>query len=167
MPDIDPPPFFAMILNHKGRINRWQTALSLAPSICMTDVGAYPVGTPVEEAFRSHVLHLLTPETEKSTHYFWLLARNYRTEDKALTESIRQAVSSTFDEDGVVLAVQQKQLDRYGGNVPRVAMRVDESPIRARRMLDALIKREAEDPGFAFRPSLLIEDSELELAMAA
>lgn len=60
LPNIDAPPFFIMVLDHKGRINRWQTAVSLAPSICMTDVGAYPVGTSPDNAYRSHVLHLLT-----------------------------------------------------------------------------------------------------------
>jgi vanillate O-demethylase monooxygenase subunit len=32
MPNIDPPPFFAMILNTNGRIDRWQTAIWTAPA---------------------------------------------------------------------------------------------------------------------------------------
>ena len=82
-----------------------------------------------------------------------------------LTESIRLAIAATFDEDAVVLAIQQKQIETYGGNVPRVATRLDEAPIRARRMLEALIKREADDPEFAFRPSLMIEDTTPQLVM--
>lgn len=165
MPNIEPPPFFAMVLDHQGRINRWQTAVSLAPSICMTDFGVYPVGTSPDNAYRSHVLHLLTPETESTTHYFWSVARNRRLDDQALTESIRLAIAATFDEDAVVLAIQQKQIETYGGDVPRVATRLDEAPIRARRMLEALIKREADDPEFAFRPSLMIEDTTPQLVM--
>ncbi len=165
MPGIEPPPFFAMVLDHKGRINRWQTAAFLAPSTCMTDFGVYPVGTSPDDAYRSHVLHMLTPETEKSTHYFWSVARNRRLGDQALTESICKAIAQTFDEDMVVLGIQQKQLDRYGGSVPRVAMKVDEAPIRARRMLDVLIKRESEDSSFVYRPALMIEDTTPELSM--
>ena len=165
MPGIDPPPFFAMVLSHQGRINRWQTAVGLAPSICMTDFGVYPVGTSPDGAYRSHVLHLLTPETETTTHYFWSVARNRRLDDEALTESIRQAIAQTFDEDAVVLAYQQSQLQKYGGSVPRVAMKVDLAPIRARRMLDALIKRESEDRDFAFQPPLMIEDTTPQIDM--
>ena len=165
MPNIDAPPFFAMLLAHQGRINRWQTAISLAPSICMTDFGVYPTGTSADNAFRGHVLHLLTPETERSTHYFWSLARNRHLSDTALTESIRKATIATFDEDAVILAVQQKQIAIHGGNVPHVAMKVDEAPIRARRVLAALIKREAENPDFAFQPSLMVAEGTPELAM--
>lgn len=165
MPNIVPPPFFAMVLNHQGRINRWQTAVSLAPSICMTDFGVYPVGSSPDQAYRSHVLHLLTPETEKSTHYFWSVARNRRLDDDALTQSICKAIAQTFDEDAVVLKIQQQQLERLGGAVPRVAMKVDEAPIRARRTLETLIRKEQEDPGFVYRPALMIEDTTPELAM--
>lgn len=165
MPNIEAPPFFAMVLNHQGRINRWQTAISLAPSICMTDFGVYPVGTSPDHAYRSHVLHLLTPETESSTHYFWSVARNRRLDDEQLTQEVCKAIAQTFDEDGVVLAIQQKQVEKYGGPVPRVAMKVDEAPIRARRLLEALIKRENEEPNFVYRPAQMIEDTTPELAM--
>lgn len=167
MPNIDAPPFFAMVLDHQGRINRWQTAVHSVPSICMTDFGVYPVGSAPDQAYRSHVLHLLTPETENSTHYFWSVARNRRLDDAALTQSIAEAITHTFDEDAVVLETQQRQTQIYGGQVPRVALKVDEAPIRARRMLAALIKREQDDPQFAHQPALMIEDTTPALAMAA
>jgi vanillate O-demethylase monooxygenase subunit len=166
MPNIEAPPFFAMVLDHKGKINRWQTAVSLAPSICMTDFGVYPVGTSPDNAYRSHVLHLLTPETERTTHYFWSVARNKRLDDESLTEAVCRAIEHTFDEDGVVLKIQQAQVEKYGGPIPRVAMKVDEAPIRARRMLEVLVKKENEDPNFVYRPQLMIEDTTPELSMA-
>jgi vanillate O-demethylase monooxygenase subunit len=167
MPGIDAPPFFAMVLDHQGRINRWQTALSLAPSICMTDFGVYPVGRSPDSAYRSHVLHLLTPESPTATHYFWSVARNSRLGDAALTEMIRKAIAQTFDEDKVVLEIQQRQLAQHGGAVPRVALKVDEGPLRSRRQLAALIEREQDDPAFAFRPPLMIPEALPVLAMAA
>jgi vanillate O-demethylase monooxygenase subunit len=166
MPDIDAPPFFAMVLDHEGRINRWQTAISLAPSICMTDFGVYPVGTSADNAYRSHVLHLLTPETETTTHYFWSVARNRRLDDKNLTEAICKAIAQTFDEDAVVLTMQQQAVQAEGVQVPLVALKVDEAPIRARRQLAALIKKEQEDPNFVYRPVLMIEDVTPELEMS-
>lgn len=166
MPNIKAPPFFAMVLDHQGRINRWQTAISIAPSICMTDFGVYPVGTSPDEAYRSHVLHLLTPETESSTHYFWSVARNRRPDDEALTQDICKAIARTFDEDAAVLAIQHKQIQAEGGPVPRLALRVDEAPIRTRRLLESLIKKENEDPGFVYRPTLMVEDVTPSLEMS-
>lgn len=167
MPDIDAPPFFAMVLNHKGKINRWQTALTLAPSICMTDFGVYPVGKSPDSAYRSHVLHLLTPESTTSTHYFWSVARNSRLGDAELTEMIRKAIAQTFDEDKVVLEIQQRQVQQLGGAVPRVALKVDEGPLRSRRQLAMLIEREKADPSFAFKPPIMIPEEPPVLAMAA
>ncbi|WP_321847126.1 aromatic ring-hydroxylating dioxygenase subunit alpha [Paraburkholderia bannensis] len=165
MPDIDAPPFFAMVLNHSGPINRWQTAISLAPSICMTDFGVYPVGTSADDAYRSHVCHLLTPETEESSHYFWSVARNKRLDDETLTQDVCEAITQTFDEDTEVLEIQQAQIKKLGGAVPRVALKVDEAPIRTRRLLDALIKREQEDPTFVYRPALMVDDATPALQM--
>ena len=162
MPNIDPPPFFAMILDHKGRIDRWQTAINLAPGINMTDVGVYPVGTPRKDAFVGHVLHLLTPETDHSTHYFWSMTRNYRLDNAPLTQAIRDAVNLTFDEDRKVLEVQQAQIARLGGAIPRVALRLDEAPLRARRLLAALVEREQADPDYVMEPLPLIDDRYLQ-----
>lgn len=160
MPGIEPPPFFAMLLDHTGRIDRWQTAINVPPCYNMTDGGVYPVGTPRDKAFRFHVLHLLTPETESSTHYFWSLARNFRLDDDALTEGMRKGTNATFNEDAVVLEVQQRQIEKYGGAVPRVALALDEAPIRSRRALAALVQREEEDPAFVYRPPVLVTDSD-------
>ncbi|MES2399431.1 MAG: aromatic ring-hydroxylating dioxygenase subunit alpha [Pseudomonadota bacterium] len=158
MPDIAPPPFFAMILKHDGPINRWQTAINLVPGINMTDVGVYPVGTEKSKAYVSHVLHLLTPETETTTHYFWSIVRNYRLDEPALTEAIRKAVSDTFDEDKIVLEHQQRQVTALKTQIPKVAIRLDEAPMRARRVLDACIQRESGEVGSVIIPLQLVED---------
>src|SRR5690606_4231586 len=97
--------------------------------------------------------------------YFWSVARNRRLDDEKLTEDICKAIAHTFDEDAVVLAIQQKQVEEERGPVPRLALRVDEAPIRARRQLEALIKRETEEPDFVGRPQLMIEDTTPELEM--
>lgn len=142
MSDIDPPPFFAMILGSNRRIDRWQTAIWQAPAINLTDTKAREVGAAEESAYIGRVLHLLTPETETSTHYFWSLSRNYRLGDDALTQSLHQSLAQTFDEDKHMIELQQKVLREVGGDVPKLALRMDHAPVRARRMLDSLIKLE-------------------------
>ena len=41
-----------------------------------------------------------------------------------------------------------------------------EAPIRARRLLETLIEKESEGPGFVYRPALMIEDVTPELEMS-
>jgi phenylpropionate dioxygenase-like ring-hydroxylating dioxygenase large terminal subunit len=144
MPDIIPPPVFKVLLKSDGRINRWQTAIWTAPAVNMTDVGIHPVGTPREAAALSRVLHLLTPETATTSHYFWSQSRNFRIDEPELTEIIRRALHTTFDEDKDMLELQQRELTATGASVPGIAIKVDEAPVRARRILASLIEEEAD-----------------------
>lgn len=166
MNNIAPPPFFAMILEHSGPINRWQTAIHLLPVTNITDAGVYPVGKDAAQAHISRVLHMLTPETEATTHYFWSLARNYRIDDQALTQTIQDALKATFDEDKEVIEEQQRQLFARGGKVPGVAIRLDEAAMRARRLLDTALRREQEQPDACLEPVRLI-DADAKARMAA
>lgn len=152
MPGIAAPPFFSMVLDYSGLIDRWQTAINFVSGINITVAAVCPVGIDRAKASISHVLHLLTPETESSTHYFWANVRNYRLDDKALTETIREAVVATFDEDKAVLEQQQKQIEALKSRVPHVAIKLDEAPIRARRLLESCVKNEAADPTRLVRP---------------
>lgn len=146
MPGIEAPPFFAMVLDYRGLIDRWQTAINFVSGVNITVAAVCPVEQDRSNAFISYVLHLLTPETETSTHYFWANVRNFRLDDDELTETIRTAVVATFDEDKVVVEQQQRQIETLKMQVPHVATKLDEAPLRARRLLDRWVELEAEDP---------------------
>ena len=142
MPNILPPSMFAMMMEDSGRIDRWQTAIWTAPGLNITDVGARPVDGRTEQAFIARVLHLLTPESRSSTHYFWAHCRKFRLREPQLTALITEAHRRTFD-DKQILELQQRSLEETGATVPKIALRVDEAPLRARRILNTLIKEEA------------------------
>jgi phenylpropionate dioxygenase-like ring-hydroxylating dioxygenase large terminal subunit len=153
MPDIEPPPFFTMLLGGPGRINRWQTAMWAPPGINMTEAGVHFVGTRREDAFVSRVYHLLTPETAHSTHYFWVLARNYRLDDTELTRNIHAAVVHTFNEDAEVLRLQDRGVsEQPGAPFPGVVFVIDGAPIQARRILADMWEREQTDKRRGVRP---------------
>jgi len=159
MLNILPPPFFERIMDYKGRINRWQSAIYMPPGTHMTEAGVYPVETSSSKAFVGRVLHLLTPETPTSTHYFWAMNRNYRLEDAQMTEFIRTAVAHTFDEDKVVLELQmQAVLKEQPAHLPSVALRADAAPIRARRLLARLIDAELQNSAVVAPPIALAND---------
>lgn len=160
MPNIEAPPFFALVIGHPCRINRWQSAIHLVPSINLTVVGVHPLEEDRTQARIGHVLHLLTPESPTSTHYFWAFVRNYRLNDAELTEGIRKASAATFDEDKAVLEIQQLQMQALNTTVPQVAIKLDEAPIRARRQLEQRLKQEADNPRHvAAVPALVPEHS--------
>lgn len=159
MPDIDPPPFFAMLLDRKGKINRWQVAIYMAPGINMTEAGFYAVDSDRSAAFVHRPMHLITPETEHTSHYFWGVARNFRLNDPELTAAMEKSVAHTFSEDQALLELQDKALQAEGmPRVPQMAVNVDVAPVQGRRLLDAMIKREEDDPRAVLAPARLAED---------
>jgi vanillate O-demethylase monooxygenase subunit len=159
MLNISPPPFFERIMSYQGQINRWQSAIYMPPGIHMTEAGVHPVDTSRAEAFVGRVLHLLTPETTTSTHYFWAMNRNYRLEDNQMTEFIRTAVQHTLDEDKVVLELQmQAILKERPAHLPPVAIRGDAAPMRGRRLLARLIDAESQNGAAVAPPVALAMD---------
>ncbi len=168
MPGIVPPPLFRLMVNGAERIDRWQSAVYMPPGIHVTNVGVYPVEAPREDAAQQRVLHLLTPETQTSTHYFWGLCRNFLRDDVDLTERLRLAVVHTFDEDKHMLELQQCSIDEVPDRpVPNFALRVDAAPLQARRMLARFIEREREDPSVVQPPVPVATDEALPLPGAA
>jgi vanillate O-demethylase monooxygenase subunit len=134
-----------MIMDTKDLIDRWQIASWTAPSFNMTTTGGKRRGATKEDGYVGRVLHMLTPETEHSTHYFYSFSRNFRISDKDLNEQLLRALSQTFDEDKQLLALQQRELVETDRTIPTtVALRVDNGPMRARRILAARIRREIE-----------------------
>lgn len=161
MPDIEPPPFFSMAQGHEGRINRWQIAIYIAPGFNMTEVGFHAVGSDrARDSLLMRPLHLLTPESEHSTHYFWALTRNFKLENAALDTKIHAAVTQTFDEDRALLEVQHQRLMAEGHpQIPQMAVKVDIAPVQGRRVLADMIAREQADPRAVVPPVAMADDS--------
>lgn len=159
MPDIDPPPLFAMLLGGPGRINRWQVAIYMAPGFNMTEAGFFPVGGSRNDAFVHRPMHLITPETEHTSHYFWGVARNFRLDDAAVSAGMKKSVNHTFDEDREMLELQDAQMRAEGmPQIPQMAVNVDIAPVQGRRLLAAMIKREQDDPRSVLAPAPLASD---------
>lgn len=139
--DCEPPPFYVQATGFTTRINRWHTTIFRPPSFNLIENGSYPVDKMREDALERRVIHLVTPETETGSHYFWGIARAYRLGDAALTEFIRDQSSRTFDEDKCMLEAQQQSLGPEGAAFP-MALKTDAGPIQARRLLQRLIGEE-------------------------
>ena len=83
-----------------------------------------------------------TPETEKTTHYFFGFVRNFSLKDEKAERLFAEGMVKVFNEDIPILEAQQRALDANPA-APRIDIKVDAAPLAARRMLEAMIANEA------------------------
>ena len=83
--------------------------------------------------------HGITPETEKTTHYFWSMATNILT--SGVVDTVFEQTARTFKEDQAVLEQQQMRLDE-NPMAPLVDIGTDLGGNIARRQLEALMRSE-------------------------
>jgi phenylpropionate dioxygenase-like ring-hydroxylating dioxygenase large terminal subunit len=132
-----------------GSVDRWQIVNFQAPSTVAIDVGVAPAGTGAPDGDRSegvngYVLNTMTPETERTCHYFWAFVRNYNLDDQRITTLIRDGVSGVFAEDEQVLAAQQRAIDEHPDK-DFYNLNIDGGAMWARRLIDNMMSEERED----------------------
>nr|WP_165388487.1 aromatic ring-hydroxylating dioxygenase subunit alpha [Sphingomonas populi] len=125
--------------------NRWADIRWEAPSNLYLEVATSECGGSREEAV---VLvpssHFLTPETSKTSHYFWMNARNVRIDDEALTEMFRQGTDNAFrnEDEPMIALVQERMGDNDFASLKPVFLSTDRAAGRARQILTRLIEAE-------------------------
>lgn len=143
---IEPPPFWAGQLGKPGKVDRWQIIRFEAPCTVVIDVGVAPAGTGAPEGDRSagvngFVLNTITPETDKTCHYFWAFARNYRLAEQRLTHELREGVARIFREDELILEAQQQAIDEHPDH-EFYNLNIDTGAMWARRLIDRMVAAE-------------------------
>ena len=114
------------------------------PGYIVIDVGVEPIDGPPESlGVEGRVIDLITPETATTSHYFWAFARNFRLDEPAVTEFLRENVGHTFDEDKDMLESQQRVLGSETEPVFQVAIKADAGPTQGCRLLASMLEGEA------------------------
>lgn len=144
--DVAPPPLFAKAGGFEGKVDRWQFVTWHPPASVYLDVGCAEEGTGAPEGDRSKGIsiwsnHLITPETEESSHYMFAFARNFALGDPDMSKLLYDGTLVTFMEDADMLTALQA--NRKGGSLEGlIDVNADAAQLQARRMLDALIGAE-------------------------
>ena len=88
--------------------------------------------------------HLLTPETESSSHYLYASARAFATDDPHVNEMMGKGLRNAFEhEDKPMLEAQQKRLgSRDLMELRPVLLSIDNGSSRARRIYDRMLAAE-------------------------
>jgi vanillate O-demethylase monooxygenase subunit len=148
MPNVDPAPIFLVIRPFEGKIDRCQTLEFRPPIYVHVIVSARPAGSDEDIEVPSHVvINSLTPETERTTHYFWSVARWRGAHDKEMSAKLRQIHFRAFAEDIGAIELQQKMIDSDPSDAPLVNLDGDKASVFARRLVKRLI--DEEDAGAA------------------
>ena len=141
MLDVEPAPIFHTIRQFKGNIDRFQNITFIPPNHIHIRVEARPAGKVDDPDLVHHVvLNHLTPETERTTHYFWSISRRLRVNDPALTDLLHRMNKTAFEEDAIILRDQQRMFEIGGPSLVNLA--ADKAVNEARRILRRARERE-------------------------
>jgi vanillate O-demethylase monooxygenase subunit len=158
MEKIPAPPFWQVGLEANGLptdqpVDRWQICRFVAPSSVLIDVGVALAGqggfdAPAGQKAAGIVVDIITPETDTTVWYFWGLARNFRADDKQLTEEMRERQGKIFTEDLQMLESQQRNIKHWPQR-ELLKLNIDTGGVQARRVIERLIAAEQGGPVMA------------------
>ena len=85
-------------------------------------------------------LNAITPESEKSAHYFWAQAYNFKLDQAWISDLVRNTVTKAFLQDMAMIKAQQQNMDLGPSAVVNLGQ--DKAWIAMRSIVDRLIKEE-------------------------
>lgn len=153
MVGIEAPPFYVESCGMTSPVDRWQDGEFHAPGIFILHIRIAPTGTAEPDGFHMKVMYGMTPAAAATTHDFYAVARDYRVADTALTEFQHSQQLAVMKEDVDALEIQELMYATDNASRPESSIRSDVAALRARRLLDQLIDREAQASPAAGRGS--------------
>jgi vanillate O-demethylase monooxygenase subunit len=136
-------PYFheALDRKHRRRVARENLDFVMhvewsAPSCFSFHLRFGPAGSRPEDRMSLTYLHLLTPETASTTHYYFKACHD--TGDERLTDWVNEGAKFIFGQDKVILEAQQRALDGadvWDTGATPVTMRGDEIAAQARAIV--------------------------------
>jgi phenylpropionate dioxygenase-like ring-hydroxylating dioxygenase large terminal subunit len=142
MHHVDTSPIYKAARGLHGKIDRWQLLQFEPPVYVRVTLGAreaggdLPIGTPTHV-----VLNSLTPETERTTWYFWSTVRPWALDDEKVSKIYKDMTDTAFAEDTEMVARQQALIDSDPTGAPLVSLAFDRAALAARR----IVKRKLEE----------------------
>ena len=132
------------IIDGEGH-SRWT-----APSLMLVYTAWFERGKTAEQGSRSPSAHLITPETEHSSHYFWAIGRTNRIDDAEMTARAAAMVNKVFTtQDAPMIEAQQEALGENTDFLDQkpIILKADAAGVLARRTLKRRIKQEQGEAG--------------------
>lgn len=146
MPNIQVPKVFDLLFRRDGKpVDMWNNMSWYPPSAFLLDTGVHAPGESRERGAWYYGVHILTPQTARTTHYYFASAR---LPSEALTPEFDLELAKLrriafFEQDKPILEAQQRAVGEADfWSLKPALFEVDVGPVRMRRMLEALVARE-------------------------
>jgi vanillate O-demethylase monooxygenase subunit len=152
MDDAECPPFYATSTGIQGRIARWQDIEYHPPCLYLLHSRIAPVGAhppeegPDDQAFHVEVVYAITPETENSTHDFWMVARDFALDDQQVSDFLGEQNRTVVLQDVVALDVLEQVVESEKENYQELSINIDTGGLAARRLLKKLVEAGTPEP---------------------
>jgi len=144
----DPPPFLRKVIPNKNdKVDRRNIALMLIPGIFLMETMFAPAGKGAEKGERIEGTRefrncqFMTPETERTTHFFWNYLNDFEGADYTISMSLLDSLIEGFMEDKEIIEEQQKMLDA-DPSFKLVAVAADVALSHFRYIMDKMIREE-------------------------
>ncbi|MEO3858179.1 aromatic ring-hydroxylating dioxygenase subunit alpha [Acrocarpospora sp. B8E8] len=147
MRDVECPPTYRERTGLGSPIDREQHISFFVPSLYVLDVmvvaaeSKHDPATGPRRPYLGKVVYGLTPLSEKRTHYFFAIGRDYAQDDPQMDAAVHEGQLCLIDEDAYAVAVLQR-LAEEEGPMPEVSTRLDTAALIARRMLARRLRAE-------------------------
>lgn len=148
MDDAACPPFYSTSTGIEGRITRWQDIEYHPPCLYLLHSRIAPVGTPEptadgpdDQAFHVEVVYAITPETEHSTHDFWMVARDFALQDEGVSDFLAKNNRTVVLQDVEALDVLEVVIEGEKDNYQELSINIDTGGLAARRIIAQQVTR--------------------------
>ncbi len=126
----------------------WTHERWLPPSTILLQSATCPAGADRSTGTGYYGVHILTPETSRSTLYHFTSVRWNPRADRSQDDAIRTALSVSrrdvfLTQDGPIIEAQQDRIDRAGAPLRPSLLAIDVAPVRYGNVLDRLIEQES------------------------
>lgn len=145
MPNVKAPAHTAGIYPPDLITDHWLEMRWNAPASMYLQIGATPAGAPRGEGVIVHQAHILTPETDGTTHYFWASTYVQPPGAPDMGPMIRDLLGQAFDqEDKPMIEAAYANLggEDFWSQRP-LSLGVDQGGLRARRLIQQMLEAEA------------------------
>jgi vanillate O-demethylase monooxygenase subunit len=145
MENIAPAPTHVEVTGYSGNVDRWQIIEFIPPCFISLQVGNAKHGTggfnadPADKLINRRTLHIATPETEDTTHYFWVSTYPSDSMTPEQEQIIYDRTLEVLDEDVRMIEGQQT---RYDPEFAMIDISEDAGQLAMRATLERLIQEE-------------------------
>ena len=132
-----------------AKVDKFTRIRWMAPSTLRLVTGVCRPGETPEQGSGYHAVHILTPETDQTTHYFFTAVRfGIFSKGDELNRQIQEKVAATRrfafeDQDAPVIEAQQRIIDASQTSVDPLILAIDVGPVRYKQVLKKLIAAES------------------------